>query len=337
MDYSLNQHNEQMARALIRSVESDRLAHAYTVAGAPRGQGFAFAVYILQYLFCTADERPCGTCSGCQRVRRRIHPDVHWVEPEKKTRIFGMDPIRELNHVISESSYEGGWKAGVILFADRLSSNRAQAANVLLKTLEEPPPRTLLMLVTDAPQAMLPTIVSRCQRIVLSDEDTTVGETWLPELHDILAKGSPADPLGRAVLARGLENLLATERKRIAAEEKEKEQAGGDDESELEERKEVLDARIEALLKEVRANILRCLILWQRDVLLLTQKANPELLYFGERRADLERLAARLTTTQALARVRAADEIIRRLDRNLPYVGGVLDAGWSKLGGWLPV
>jgi len=331
---SLNQHNQDLVHSLIHSIESDRLAHAYMVAGAPRGQGYAFSVYVLQYLFCTSETRPCGTCSACRRVEKRVHPDVHWVQPEKKSRVFGIDSIRALNHAISETSFEGGWKAGIILFADRLSFNKAASANALLKTLEEPPPRTLLLLVTDVPQAMLPTIVSRCQRINLRDEDTVADEPWLAELLRIMEKGAPSDPLARAMLARGLEGLLATERKRIAAEEKEK---LDETDSSFEEKKEVIEARVEARVKEVRAQILRCVVLWQRDLLVLVQKADQELLYFNTHTDVLQRQAANLTEEQTLARMRATDEMVRRLDRNLTYVAGVLDAGWAKLGGWLPV
>ena len=81
------------------------------------------------------------------------------IEPEKKSRVIAVDAVRALNHRIQTSSFAGGWKVAVIKYADRLND---QAANAFLKTLEEPPARTLLLLLTDAPQSLLPTVVSRC-------------------------------------------------------------------------------------------------------------------------------------------------------------------------------
>lgn len=97
------------------------------------------------------------------------HPDIIWLEPEGKSRTIKTDPVREeLIVPLTQTSYSGGWKVGVISGADCMQPG---AANAFLKTLEEPTPRTLFLLLTDAPDAVMPTIVSRTQRIDLPLEN----------------------------------------------------------------------------------------------------------------------------------------------------------------------
>jgi DNA polymerase-3 subunit delta' len=111
----------------------------------------------------------CGRCRSCEKIERQMHPDVVQVEPEKN--VIKIEQIRELQQQIAYRPVEGQWKAVIIDQADRLT---AQAANCLLKTLEEPPDSTVLVLVSRGIAGMLPTVLSRCQQIrfaPLSDMD----------------------------------------------------------------------------------------------------------------------------------------------------------------------
>ena len=151
------------AFALLRnSFEGGRLAQAYVVAAPPRGSGSELALRLLQLIYCESADRPCGECRQCVEVAGYSHPDVLWVEPQKKSRVIAVDQIRAVEQRIYHTSFLGGWKACVLLGADRLSPG---AANAFLKTLEEPPGRSIFLLLTDGPQFLLPTILSRCQRI----------------------------------------------------------------------------------------------------------------------------------------------------------------------------
>ena len=114
------------------------------VSGHPRGAGAEFAEGLLALPFGVRDP-----------AHLHAHADVRWIEPESKSRQIRIEEIRDLIEAIALTSYEGGWKAAVILFADRLNAN---AQNALLKTLEEPPPNSLLILATDVPAALLPCI-----------------------------------------------------------------------------------------------------------------------------------------------------------------------------------
>jgi DNA polymerase-3 subunit delta' len=102
------------------------------------------------------------------------HPDLHLVEPESKSRRITIQQIRELEHALRLKSYAGGRKVACIMAADRMCVGTAEPANAFLKTLEEPPENTIIFLVTDRPEALLPTIRSRCLLLPLSptEEDT---------------------------------------------------------------------------------------------------------------------------------------------------------------------
>ena len=112
---------------------------------------------------------------GVERLRQ--HVDIRWIEPEGKARMIKVDAVENLMEFIGLTSYGGGWKAGVILFADRLNE---PSQNKLLKTLEEPPPNSLLVLVTDAPAALLPTIRSRVQAVDVMEDERPGDVPWWP-------------------------------------------------------------------------------------------------------------------------------------------------------------
>lgn len=142
-------------RLISHAIDSGRAAHGYLICGTLRGQCDVLADMVLTKLF---PDQPEQIASGG-------HPDVIRLEPEGKSRIITVDSMRErMVGPMMETSFSGGWKVGVVVGADRM---RQEAANAFLKTLEEPAPKTLFLLLTDQPDAILPTIVSRAQRIDL--------------------------------------------------------------------------------------------------------------------------------------------------------------------------
>jgi DNA polymerase III subunit delta' len=292
-----------------RGLGEGRVAHAYVLVGPVRGAAMALAESMLGLLFCAGPEpKPCGRCPGCRHVRTHAHADVLWMEPESKSRAITIDRIREqLLPRIGSTSFEGGWKAAVILNAERMNE---AAANCFLKTLEEPPPRTLLLLLSDAPQFLLPTILSRCQKILLggAGEPDAAGEEWRERVLDVLAGAGGGSLAARMAAARQMKGLL-DEAKKAAAEAIEAE--GG----ELEE--EVLDARTNARLNEMRRRLLETVLAWQRDLLVLALHAGEEQIFFPKRLASLRREAARLDYAAALSRVRRAEDMVRQFDRNM--------------------
>ncbi len=119
-------------------------------------------------------DEPAGQLGGVP------HPDYWGVGVDDDSRVIKVDQIRDLNRTLGLTSHRGGWKVGLIWPADALNHN---AANTLLKTLEEPASGTTLLLVADAPGRLPATVVSRCERIRLSPPTRTAALAWLLERH----------------------------------------------------------------------------------------------------------------------------------------------------------
>lgn len=160
---------EDAVLVLSRSLENDRLAHAYVFSG-PDGVGKALTAFALAgALLCSegpegprAANRACGACPACRKVAARSHPDLIILEvlPDKKE--ISIDQVRDAQSAVSLRAYEGRKKVLIVNAADRLNSS---AANAFLKTLEEPPEDTIIVLVTSQPHLLIPTIRSRCQEV----------------------------------------------------------------------------------------------------------------------------------------------------------------------------
>jgi DNA polymerase-3 subunit delta' len=145
------------------SLKTDAIAHAYLLVG-PRhvGKG-TLAINLAQALNCDGPELPCGQCRSCQRILEGKHADVTPISLDSKTEI-GIDDIRGLQRLANLPPYEGKCKVFIIDDAEYLST---EAANSLLKILEEPPPRVVWLLLAAEEEHLLPTITSRCQRLEL--------------------------------------------------------------------------------------------------------------------------------------------------------------------------
>lgn len=299
---------ETVFEDLKRSLLAGRLAHAYVLVGEPDGEGRALALRLLQLLFCVAPDKPCGHCAECLRVARKLHPDVLWVEPAKKSRIISVAQIRELEHRALETAFAGGWKVGVLLYADRL---RPEAANAFLKTLEEPPGRSLFLLLTESPQSLLPTILSRCHRVVLGGAAPAASEEVRKLLAEMADVARLPGTLSRLACAQQLQDLLGTRKKAI-----EREVAELDDDADVD--KDVQAARVEARYKAERVAIVRAVLLWHRDVMIAAAGAGEELLHYPEFAARIRQAGARLSWQQATSNVQSIEEMQRLLETNVP-------------------
>ncbi|MCU7810034.1 MAG: DNA polymerase III subunit delta', partial [Candidatus Thiodiazotropha sp. (ex Notomyrtea botanica)] len=158
--------DEQWLR-LQQARQQGRLPHALLFGG-PRGVGKeAFALAFAQATLCpdSDDEgRPCGICRHCHLLHSGTHPDFQWVVPEEESKSgeIKIDAIRKLTASAGLTAQSGGHKVVIIQPAHRMNT---AAANSLLKTLEEPTRDTLIILLTDQPARLLPTIRSRCQQV----------------------------------------------------------------------------------------------------------------------------------------------------------------------------
>ncbi len=218
--------------------QRDRLSHALLLYG-PRGIGkVEFARALAQSMLCESPENgiACGSCTACGWFAEGNHPDYREVQPtaqlddetnnsdeietaEKTSQEIVINQIRELGDFIALSTHRGGYRVLVLHPAETMN---IAAANALLKTLEEPPPHTLIVLVTHQMGRLLATIRSRCQRVMLAPPDQHTALAWLaaqnvphPELALAQFGGAPlaaregADPAlqaDREHLLTGLTN-----------------------------------------------------------------------------------------------------------------------------------
>jgi DNA polymerase III subunit delta' len=170
---------------LATSVASGRVAHAYLITG-PSGTGrTTLALTLARTLNCNAaaSQRPCGTCDSCRRITRGVHPDVTVVDLDWQERVIprnrgteprsrrelSIDAVRWLREDIVSRPVQGRWKFQIIDDASMLSD---MAIPAFLKTLEEPPPYAVIVLVAETEDAVPETIRSRCQRLSLGAVDT---------------------------------------------------------------------------------------------------------------------------------------------------------------------
>lgn len=157
---------------------SNKLPHAILLSGMPGIGKKRFALSFAQYILCLEPENgtSCGKCRQCLFNKAGTHPDLKVLEPEDKGKQLKVDQIRQLVDFFSQTSQQGGYKVAVLAPAENMNSS---AANALLKNLEEPGPDTLILLVSDSPSRLLPTIRSRCQLLNFPTPEHEKAVTWL--------------------------------------------------------------------------------------------------------------------------------------------------------------
>lgn len=157
---------------LIRTLADGTFVHAYLISGASGMGKRTLARLMAQHLLCTGKRKPCGVCPSCVQVRENNHPDVITVapgkplSPEVKAGMAGIpvDEIRYVNSLVGQHTFVGGQRVVIIERAEKMNP---PAQNALLKTLEEPLAGTVFLLLTESPELLLPTIVSRCRALKL--------------------------------------------------------------------------------------------------------------------------------------------------------------------------
>ena len=146
------------------AMRAQRLAHGLLIHEDPGAGGLELARWIAQRVNCSEKNAPCGECQNCRWVESNQHPDVTMLSPGEDSEYIKVEPVRDLIADLTLTAHGRGYKVAILSPADALYPN---AANSLLKTLEEPPARTVLMLVTSRPSRLLPTLRSRCSKLRL--------------------------------------------------------------------------------------------------------------------------------------------------------------------------
>ena len=212
---------------LQRSLAGEALAHAYLLVGPPHVGKMTLALNLAQALNCEAAEPPCGECASCQKITSARHADVQIIglAPEqnsteaKPQAEISIDQVRQIQHSASLPPFEGKYKVFIIDGAEFLSN---EAANCLLKTLEEPVGRVIFILLTTNDKLLPATVVSRCQRLELFPLAATEVEATLnsrcgieSQKAKLLARLSRGC-LGWALSAASDDSLLQQRAERLA-------------------------------------------------------------------------------------------------------------------------
>ena len=163
MSFSDIKGQDTAVSSLKNAIRNNRLAHAYIFAG-PEGCGRSLlARNFAKVLNCEKEkDDACDSCASCKKINKDVHPDVKWLNKDGKSSQIKIDQIRRLEKQIALKPYEAKYKVFIIKDASFMT---VEAANSFLKTLEEPPPNSVLILIAERPRDLFATIVSRCQLI----------------------------------------------------------------------------------------------------------------------------------------------------------------------------
>ncbi|HLH55827.1 MAG TPA: hypothetical protein VKY92_19655 [Verrucomicrobiae bacterium] len=355
MAFSDLSRTQQSLQLLQRSLERGRLAHAYLFSGHDLESLQTIARTLAKTLNC---EKPvqknghaidcCDLCATCKKIEHTNHPDMYWIRPESKSRVITVAQMRELMREVQLKPKESRLKVAVVVAADRLG---VEGANAFLKTLEEPPADSVLVLLTTEPQRMLETILSRCLRLSFGNAApptlNPAQHEWLAAFGD-LAGSQQKSLMSRYRLMDVLLRKLGEVRKSIEQDLTARSPLNRHPDAEkgmLERWEDELTAAIEAEYRRQRSDLLSVLHWWLRDVWLRSLppvamasrptesdrgKLSPEgLLSFPEAPAT-ERVAQRITPADALQNLDVIDHLQRWLSGNVQEALA-LEVGLLKL------
>jgi len=296
---------------LCRAHEQNRLAHAYLISGPPGSGKQQLAADLASLVNGTA-------AADVFSARAR---EIFVARPESKSRRIVIEQIRDLEHALQMRASNGRRKVAIISDADRL---QPQAANAFLKTLEEPPKDSLLLLLSALPEALPETILSRCIAISLEPQgqlETSDEEKKLVKLLQQLSHEQSWTIQFAYRLAQEFQRLLRSVREAVKRETDEalkqeqiryKEATDG---AWLEDREQYYKGRAESLYLRRRAGLIETLFAWWSDVLRssngVAQRSLPQV------EEETGALANRFSTAEILKRIRCLEELRDHLNRNI--------------------
>ena len=296
---------------LRRTHEQNRLAHAYLISGPPGSGKQRLAAELASLVNGTPS-------SDVFSARAR---DIFVAQPESKSRRIVIGQIRDLEHALQMRASNGRRKVAIVSDADRL---QPQAANAFLKTLEEPPKDSLLLLLSALPEALPETILSRCIAIPLAPEGHPKNKAEEKKLVKLLQQTVCEQSWSIQYayrLAQEFQRLLRAVREQIKSEtdqalkQEETRYKDSTDGAWLEEREEYYKALTESFYLQRRAGLIETLFAWWSDVLRSSNRVERRNLPNAGK--ETGELASRFTTAEILRRIQRLEELRDHLSRNI--------------------
>ena len=311
---------DHLLKRLEPSLRQRRQSHAYLLSGPPHVGKMKLAINLAQAMNCLEGPGvPCGSCTQCTRIAQGLHADIRTLAPgqgedaRSARTMIGINEIKEALRRVNLNPYEGSTSVVILDGAESMSD---EAANALLKTLEEPPPQVMFLLLTANEDAVLPTVRSRCQ---------TLGLLPLPKdqlvkrlITDFQATPEQAEQLYR--LSRGCLGwaINALEDSQVLEQRQ----------ADLEKMQETLDAGLETRFtyanevaslfgsdRDAAKDLLALWLRWWRDLLLIKEGAE-EFLHNADHADSLRRQASSLSTPQIVQFINRLMQTLASLDSN---------------------
>ena len=320
----MSQSAEKSFELIKAAYERKRLAHAFLITGALGCGKDDLASRLISLV--NGPEAGSGTDLFGDPVGEKIVPldeqEAGWVRiirPRSKSRRISVKEIRDLEHTLQLAAPKGETKVGVIVDADRMNE---QAENAFLKTLEEPPNGTLLLLLSTKPERLLPTILSRCLQVKLTGGRSLGadgGDELVATLNGVAAGGF-GGPVAALHMKSVFTNFLAEKKAeadaaaKAAAKEEIATYRDGTDGTWLKEREDFHKAAAEADYLEARSRYLDVILAWLADIVRI--KTGSDGLDFPESAAQLGKIAEQESITQLSRRLDALEQLRRTLETN---------------------
>jgi DNA polymerase III subunit delta' len=337
----------QGVQLLQRSLARGRLGHAYLFTGDSLEELETLAANLAKTLNCLQPVKTdgiatdcCDECANCRKIENLNHADVFWIRPESKSRQIAIDlvtrrdtsPARVMNEFVFMKPTEGNYKVGIIVSADRMTP---QATNAFLKTLEEPPKNSVLILLSIEPSRILETILSRCLRLNFATgaarQLSAEQSYWLQQFSSAAASAEKS-LFGRYRLLDSLLQKLSGLKEKVEENLSARsplEKYADADKALREKWEDELKAAIEAEYRRQRGEILLLLQWWFRDVWLHTLAAGEELLHLPQI-YGADEVARRISTRQARENLAVIEQTGRLLHTNVQEALA-LEVGLLKL------
>ncbi|MFA4884874.1 MAG: DNA polymerase III subunit delta' [Desulfotomaculaceae bacterium] len=318
--------HKQVVRMLTNAICHDRVAHAYLFAG-PEGVGKeTVALSFARALLCSrpVDGDACGVCRTCRQMESGNHPDFYSAGPGGAS--IKIEQIREIQRRVPYRAYQGGRKLFLIRQAESMT---AEAANCLLKTLEEPPEDTVFILITARPQLLLPTTISRCQQVFFKNIPLPELIEGLVVLHGMAKEGAllPA-ALSGGSMGKALAYTSGSFQEKRQTVYRLLEALGESGPCEaLEMAEKVTESRENAYFT---LEILSC---WYRDLMVYRETGEIGLLFNPDHAEIIKRESERFETTTLLEIIESIDSAKNKIETNI-NTRLVLEALFLRLGGF---